>query len=137
MIHLQHRGFYNFNKIKWAEIIAGGNYRQFKLVSKGTIFDEAPDPGRNYKEFLPMFMVAMLQIAKTLVEKFKVTGSLRCDKLKDFKGHITPRASVVYSADKNHNIRLSYQTGLRFPTSFSNFFIFRFPEQLPWVVLLL
>ena len=122
--------FYNFNKIKWAEIIAGGNYRQFSLFSKGTIFDEAPDPGSEPQRIFTHVYGGYVQIAKTLVEKFKVTGSLRYDKMKDFKGHITPRASVVYSADKNHNIRLSYQTGLRFPDQLQQFLYFPVPGAI-------
>lgn len=122
--------FYNFNKIKWAEIIAGGNYRLFSLFSKGTIFDEAPEAGSEPQRIFTHVYGGYVQIAKTLVEKLKVTGSLRYDKMKDFKGHITPRASAVYSADKNNNIRLSYQTGFRFPDQLQQFIYFPVPGAI-------
>src|SRR5690606_22466310 len=49
----------------------------------------------------------------------KFTGSLRYDKSQNFDGFVSPRVSFVYSAgaDKRHNIRASYQTGFRNPTT--------------------
>src|SRR5262249_55207479 len=38
-----------FNQIKWAEIQVGGNFRQYSLFSNGTVFNEAPDDGVNFK----------------------------------------------------------------------------------------
>lgn len=119
--------YYNFNQIKWAEIIAGGNYRRFSLFSRGTIFDEAPEAGSDPQRIFTNVFGGYTQISKTLAEKFKVTGSFRFDKMKDFKGHITPRVSVVYSLDKNNNIRISYQTGFRFPDQIQQFVYFPTP----------
>jgi iron complex outermembrane recepter protein len=119
--------YYNFKQIKWAEILVGGNYKRYSLFSKGTIFNEAPEPGSSPQRIYTNNFGGYVQISKTLAEKFKVTGSLRYDKMKDFKGHITPRVSVVYSPDKNNNIRVNYQTGFRFPDQLRQFIYFPTP----------
>jgi len=126
--NISHQEFYyHFNKINWAELIVGGNYRLYNLFSKGTLFDEAPeDPNDSNRIFTHTFG-AYAQIAKTLAEKFKLTGSIRLDKMKDFEAHLTPRISMVYSPDKNNNIRINYQTGFRFPEMLSQFIYFPSP----------
>src|SRR5205085_1482339 len=64
--------YYNFNKIKWAEIIAGGNFRQYSLYSNATIFDEAPVDKTNPKRIFINQYGAYVQISKTLAEKLKL-----------------------------------------------------------------
>ena len=119
--------YYNFDQLKWADLIAGGNYRRYSLFSRGTTFNEAPEPGSDPERIFTNFYGVYTQISKTLAEKFKVSGSLRFDKMKDFKGHFTPRVSVVYSPDKNNNIRINYQTGFRFPDQLEQFLFFMLP----------
>ena len=59
------------------------------------------------------------QITKKLLnDNLKLVGSLRYDKNFDFEGKFNPRVAVVYTFLKNHNIRLSYQDGYRFPALF-------------------
>ena len=52
-------------------------------------------------------------------DKLKLTGSIRYDKAKNFDGNYSPRLSFVYALDeqKNHNLRGSFQTGFRNPTT--------------------
>ena len=107
--------FYRFKQIKWAEVIAGGNYRLISVYSKGTFFDDAPDDPNISNPILTHVYGAYTQISKSILEKIKLTGSIRYDKMKDFDGHFTPRLSMVYSPGKNHNFRASFQTGFRFP----------------------
>ncbi|MBL7870750.1 MAG: TonB-dependent receptor [Cyclobacteriaceae bacterium] len=107
--------FYRFKQIEWAEVIAGGNYRLISVYSKGTFFDDAPNDPNISNPILTNTFGAYTQIAKSIVEKIKLTGSIRYDKMKDFDGHFTPRLSMVYSPSQNHNFRASYQTGFRFP----------------------
>src|SRR5690606_8526193 len=41
---------YNFaDKIDWVDILIGGNFRQYSLFSEGTIFNEDPDTGTNFR----------------------------------------------------------------------------------------
>jgi outer membrane receptor protein involved in Fe transport len=47
----------------------------------------------------------------------KLTGSLRYDKNKNFQGRITPRATALIRIFPNNNIRVSYQTAYRFPST--------------------
>ena len=47
----------------------------------------------------------------------KLTGSMRYDKSEFFDGHITPRIAGLVSLTENQNMRFSYQTGYRNPSS--------------------
>jgi outer membrane receptor protein involved in Fe transport len=113
-----------FNQIKWAEIQIGGNFRQYDLFSNGTIFNESPVDGVNFSRIVINEFGGYLQIAKTLAEKLKLTGSVRYDKNENFNGQVTPRLSAVYEIDKNNNIRASFQTGFRNPDTQAQFIYF-------------
>jgi len=113
-----------FNQIKWAEIQVGGNFRQYSLFSKGTVFNEAPDDGVDFKRIKINEYGAYAQIAKTFAESLKLTGSLRYDKNQNFEGFITPRISAVYTVAQNHNIRGSFQTGFRNPETQAQYIYF-------------
>jgi iron complex outermembrane receptor protein len=106
---------YNFNKvIEFADIQIGGSWRQYLLNSHGSIFTDY-DGAINYNEF-----GAYTQLQKKFADdRLKFTGSIRYDKAKNFDGHYSPRISLVYTAgqNKNHNFRVSYQTGFRNPTT--------------------
>jgi len=109
-----YEGMYNFtNALNNAfEMQVGSSYRLFQLRSDGTIFD---DLGK--KLTIPEFG-AFVQIGKKLLsDKLKLTGAMRYDKNKNFDGRFTPRISAVYAVASNNNIRASYQTGFRNPTT--------------------
>lgn len=123
---LYHAEFnYNFaDKISFAEVQVGGNFRQYNLFSSGTIFNEGPTDGVNF-ERIPINEFGMyVQVAKTLAEKLKLAGSLRFDKNENFDGRITPRLSAVYEIANNHNLRASFQTGFRNPDTQAQFIYF-------------
>ena len=113
-----------FNQIKWAEIQVGGNVRQYDLFSNGTIFNEAPDDGVNFERIKINEFGGYAQIAKTIAEALKLTGSLRYDKNENFDGHITPRISAVYTFNTHQNIRASFQTGFRNPDTQAQYIYF-------------
>lgn len=108
-------GMYNFNGlINFAEVIAGANYRIYDLNSEGTLFLQDSDG----EEFNINEYGAYIQVAKkVLADKLKLTGSIRYDKNENFKGQFSPRLSGVFTFANTHNIRLSYQTGFRIPTT--------------------
>jgi len=116
--NLKHvEGNYNFkNLIDFAEIQVGGSMRRYSLHSEGTIFTDYPNLSPiNIDEY-----GAYIQISKTLMDdKLKLATSLRYDKQKNFDGNFSPRFSAVYSAGKNkeHNFRMSFQTGFRNPST--------------------
>ncbi len=113
--------YYSLRQVKWAEISLGGNITKYTLNTNGTLYNEAPVDPNDSQPILTNAFGTYLQIAKDISEKFRLTGSIRYDKMKDFDGQFTPRVSLVYSPDQNHNFRLSYQTGFRNPTMLDQF----------------
>lgn len=108
-------GQYNLTKAlnKVAEVIVGGNFKQYVLNSEGTLFADKPGEPITINEY-----GAYIQVAKEIVPNvWKLTGSGRYDKNENFKGRFTPRISSVLTVAKNHNIRLSYQSAYRFPST--------------------
>ena len=106
---------YNFKDLfQAAEIQVGGSYRVYELNSRGRIYTDA-NSAINYNEY-----GVYTQVQKKLMDdRIKLTGSVRYDKAKNFDGNFSPRVSFVYAVDKekNHNIRGSFQTGFRNPTT--------------------
>ncbi|MCD0488447.1 TonB-dependent receptor [Pedobacter sp. MC2016-14] len=109
-----YEGMYNFtNALKNAvELQVGASSRLYQLRSGGTIFDDL-NREINIKEY-----GAFAQLGKKLFsDKLKLTLAARYDKNSNFEGRVTPRFTGVYTVAKNNNIRLSYQTGYRNPTT--------------------
>ncbi len=107
---------YNFGHLwDWAELQIGGSYRQYELNSSGTIYTDIDDP-INYEE-LGIYgqMQKNLQVSENF--KIKLTGSVRYDKSELFDGFFSPRFSSGFTINENHNIRTSFQTGFRNPTT--------------------
>ncbi|MGV6860478.1 MAG: TonB-dependent receptor [Putridiphycobacter sp.] len=106
---------YNFQSlIEFADIQVGGSWREYSLNSQGTIFTDYNGP-INYNEY-----GAYMQVQKKFIDdRLKFTGSIRYDKAKNFDGNYSPRVSVSYSLGKNktRNLRASFQTGFRNPTT--------------------
>lgn len=106
-------GVYNFkNEIDFVDLQAGLSFRQYQLRSNGTIFDDAGG-GVNINEY-----GGFLQASKALLDdRLTLRGSLRYDKNENFDGQLNPRISSVISVADDQNIRASYQTGFRNPTT--------------------
>lgn len=111
-------GQYNLTSLlkNAAEVLVGGNFRQYSLFTNGTLFDDKG--GRIlYYEY-----GAFAQVSKALLaDRLKLTVSGRYDKNQNFPGYFTPRASAVFSATDRHHFRASYQTGFRNPTPSDQF----------------
>jgi outer membrane receptor protein involved in Fe transport len=127
--NLYHTEFmYNFkNQIDPSviEIIVGGNYRIYALNSEGTLF--ATDD--NGDEFNINEFGGYVQLQKRLFEeRLKLTGSMRYDKNENFKGQFSPRVSAVLTVAKTHNLRASFQTGFRIPTTQDQFIDLNTPQ---------
>ncbi len=108
-----YEGMYNFNNAlnNVVEFQVGASARRYDLNSGGTIFD---DLNRDIKidEY-----AAFGQLGKKLGESFKLTVAGRYDKSQNFEGRFTPRVTGVWTVAKNSNIRASFQTGFRNPTT--------------------
>jgi len=104
-------GQYDFkNEIDFMDLQVGASYRIFELNSNGTIFDD--EGGLTFDEY-----GAYAQATKRVLPKLKLSGSVRYDKSQNFDGQFNPRISAVWTIAENHNIRGSYQTGFRIPTT--------------------
>ncbi|HEX5171401.1 MAG TPA: TonB-dependent receptor, partial [Cyclobacteriaceae bacterium] len=123
---LYHAEFnYNFaNQIDWIDILIGGNVRRYSLFSDGTIFNEDPESGTDFKRINIDEYGFFAQLSKTIAESLKITGSLRYDKNQNFDARLTPRISAVYTVNTNHNFRASFQTGFRNPDTQAQYIYF-------------
>lgn len=95
-----------------ADFLVGGSSRQYILNSQGTLFADTAAKINIYEAG------AYAQLSKRFLDdllKFSVSG--RYDKNDNFKGRFTPRATLVVKLEEDHNLRLSYQTAYRFPTT--------------------
>ncbi|MEO7766291.1 MAG: TonB-dependent receptor, partial [Ferruginibacter sp.] len=106
-------GNYNLSSVtkSFADILVGVNYRKYVLNSQGTLFaDTAGTIGiTEYGAFI--------QASREITSSLRITASGRYDKNENFKGRFTPRITAVLKVAENNNIRLSYQTAYRFPST--------------------
>ncbi len=116
---------YNFDdKISFAEVQIGGNFRRYSLFSEGTIFNEDPEDGTDFERINIDEYGVYTQLSKTFAEALKITGSVRFDKNENFEGRVTPRVSAVYTFNDTHNLRASFQTGFRNPDTQAQYIYF-------------
>tara|TARA_R110002050_G_scaffold114567_7_gene230171 strand:+ start:271 stop:3162 length:2892 start_codon:yes stop_codon:yes gene_type:complete len=106
-------GQYDFkNEIDFLDLQVGAAYRVYDLRSNGTIFADYEGNDITISE-----IGSYAQASKRLLqEKLRLMGSLRYDKNENFDGQFSPRMAAVFT-EKNHNFRLSYQTGFRMPST--------------------
>ncbi|MCO5238259.1 MAG: TonB-dependent receptor [Chitinophagaceae bacterium] len=106
-------GQYNFKEvIPFVELVVGASWKQYVLNSKGTLFIDYDGPIK-INEY-----GAYGQLTKKLLHDYlTLSFSGRYDKNDNFKGRFTPRASAVVKLAADHNVRLSYQTAYRFPST--------------------
>lgn len=104
-------GEYNFNP-EFADIKLGGNFRQYRPNSAGTIFSDTNGRVITNSEFGVYSQVEK----KFLAKRLKVTAAGRLDKNQNFDFIASPAISAVYVVKKNHTYRLSYSSAIRNPT---------------------
>ena len=106
-------GQYNFSdKIKFAEVIIGANAKKYILDSKGTVFIDTLEAIKINE------LGAYAQVTKKLFsDKLSLGVSGRYDKNENFKGKFTPRVTALVRVAEGHNLRFSYQTAYKFPTT--------------------
>jgi outer membrane receptor protein involved in Fe transport len=106
-------GSYNLTPVtkSIADVLVGANYKKYVLNSQGTLFADSIDP-IGIREF-----GVYVQASRRVSDNLRVTASGRYDKNENFEGRFTPRLTAVYKVAENSNIRLSYQTAYRFPST--------------------
>ena len=110
----QVEGQYNLSHItsEFADILIGGNYKRYVLNSEATLFADSAG-NINIDEY-----GAYLQASKKFAgDRLKITVSGRYDKNTSFEGKFTPRATALLKVAENNNIRVSYQSAYRFPST--------------------
>lgn len=108
-----YEGMYNLSRMfnNEIELQIGASARRFALNSGGTIFDDL-NSEINIDEY-----AAFGQLGRKFGEVFKLAVAGRYDKSQNFEGRFTPRVTGVFTVAKNSNIRMSFQTGFRNPTT--------------------
>jgi outer membrane receptor protein involved in Fe transport len=124
----QAEGTWNLHRyINRVNVLVGVDYRVYDLVPDGNNFVDFSKPlkDRNtpggkdiyYGKFGGFAEASKVFLRKTL----KLTTSLRFDKNDQFAIKFNPRFSAVYTLNKMHNFRASWQNGFRFPSLFEAF----------------
>jgi outer membrane receptor protein involved in Fe transport len=124
------------NKVKVFDLLLGADARVYEIIPDGNNFvdfsrpinernkpvsidgkvPDSSDFGKNvyYKKF-----GGFAQVTKTFFDdKLKLWASVRGDYNPEFTLKYTPRVAAVYTVNKNHNFRITYQQGYRFPALF-------------------
>ena len=106
-------GQYHLGKaFPYADILVGGNYKKYRLNSEGTIFIDSTGP------ILVSEYGGYLQATKKILKDYlTLAASARMDKNENFASKITPRFSALVKLVKDNNLRFSYQTAYRFPST--------------------
>ncbi|MDX2246480.1 MAG: TonB-dependent receptor [Bacteroidia bacterium] len=117
MLHVEAN--YDFRgKIAFFDLQEGISYRQYFLNSEGNLFNDG-ELGFNGIIAVQEYG-AYAQASKNLLnDHLAFRSSLRIDKNQNFEARVSPRASAVVSLGKErqHNFRLSGQTGFRNPAT--------------------
>jgi outer membrane receptor for ferrienterochelin and colicin len=94
-----------------ADIIMGANYKKYELNSEGTLFaDTAGKIGIAEGG-------AYIQASRQVIDRVKITLAGRYDKNQNFDGRFTPRATALLKVSENKNVRVSFQSAYRFPST--------------------
>lgn len=117
------------DKVKLFNLLIGADARLYKLIPDGNNFVDFKRPiadrntaladgsfGDNtyYKK-----VGGFVQVTKTFFDdKLKLNGSVRADYNPEFTVKFTPRIAAVYTFKENHNFRVTFQQGYRFPALF-------------------
>lgn len=107
-------GSYNLSPFTgaFADVLIGASYRRYSLNSEGTLFADTPGNPVTIDEF-----GAFIQASRDITSFLKLSASGRYDKNENFKGRFTPRLTALWKVAPGNNIRLSYQTAYRFPST--------------------
>jgi len=119
-------GQYDWSRIiPSVQILTGFNYRNYIVTPDGNNYVNPAsfsNPKAVNSNFDYYSFGGFIQANKNLLdEKLKLTASLRVDKSEYFNPKFNPRIAAVYSPSEEHNFRVSFQNGYRFPTLFEGF----------------
>jgi len=111
--------FPNLKKTAGVEWLLGFDHRSYIIVPDGNYFINPVESGSN---LVYGKTGGFVQVTKTLLhERLKLGATLRADKADYFTTRYNPRFTAVYSPNDYQHLRLSYQSGYRFPSIFEGF----------------
>jgi outer membrane receptor protein involved in Fe transport len=103
------------------ELLAGFDHRTYIIVPDGNYFIN-PVKGKEYDNIHYSKTGGFISLTKTLLDKkLKLGAILRGDKNDYFDLLFSPRFTAVYSPVYNHNFRISFQSGYRYPIIFETY----------------
>lgn len=117
------------NAVKIVNLLIGLDYRLYEVIPDGNNFVDffrpvadrnIPLPDGSFGKLIHYRKYgAFAQITKTFFDDhLKLFASIRYDRNPEFSPKINPRIAAVYTVAKNHNFRVSFQNGFRFPSLF-------------------
>ncbi|NML69796.1 TonB-dependent receptor [Chryseobacterium sp. RP-3-3] len=115
--------------VKVFNLLVGADYRLYSITPDGNNFVDFARPvserniplsdGTFGNNVIYQKYGAFAQLTKLFFQdKLKVNLALRADRNPEFDTKLNPRVSVVYSPVNQHNFRVSFQNGYRFPSLF-------------------
>ena len=103
------------------DLLAGVDYQAYIIHPDGNYFIN-PAEGKTFDTFTYGKTGAFMQASKSLLKDLlAVTATLRIDKNDYFEAKLNPRFTAVVTPDQNQSVRMSYQSGSRFPSIFEAF----------------
>lgn len=100
---------------------AGFDHRSYLIQPDGNYFIN-PDPAKVGQTFEYGKTGGFMQVGREFWQsRLKLTATLRADRNDYFSTKFNPRFTAVYSPREEHNIRVSFQSGYRFPSIFEAF----------------
>jgi outer membrane receptor protein involved in Fe transport len=100
------------------DILIGADHRTYIIVPDGNYFVN-PVVGEEGKNIRYGKTGGYISVGKGLFQsKLKLSAIVRADKNDYFSTTLNPRLSAVYSPVNDHNFRVSFQSGYRFPSIF-------------------
>jgi outer membrane receptor protein involved in Fe transport len=103
------------------DLQAGFDHRTYFIRPDGNYFVN-PDPDQAGKTFSYGKTGGFIQVGREFWDsKLRLTATLRADRNDYFSTKFNPRFTAVYSPAEEHNIRVSFQSGYRFPSIFEAF----------------
>jgi len=104
-------GEYQWESRQFITFKVGGNGRLYRPYSEGTIFSDTTARITNSE-----FGIYGGATKKFMEDKLIASITARMDKNQNFDAVFSPAASLVYQANKNHVVRVSFSSALRNPT---------------------
>ncbi|MGC3943708.1 MAG: TonB-dependent receptor [Chryseolinea sp.] len=108
-----------FRKSNSFQLMYGADYRDFNIVPDGNYFVNPEEEGKNINYWK---VGGFVQATKLMWEgKFKINAVMRLEKNQYFDPKLNARLAMVYTPAPTHTIRVSAQSGYRFPSIFEAF----------------